>query len=146
MGLLLSVLLGDQARQKDLITTYRTHCTDTIFSVSELKKLVDERPSQEAFLVFEVANLEETTLPDAGRIILDMNSLREKQFIALRASNSITIVWRRTDTLLPILVALHHNELPYESTSDRSVRILDISEEILSRVLETMKVTLTAGD
>lgn len=143
MGLLLGVLIGDRARLlTSLIDTYRSYCRETILSVTKLKAQLHERQDTTSFsdnhILIRTSDVAEDVAPDVGRILLESTIAKDARFLLIASEQSLSVVWKKSISLLSVSAALLKRKIPLISTSAQSVRIPDASDNMCKKVIEVM--------
>jgi len=139
MGALLGVLMGDRAQMLvKLELLHRNHCKEVTKSLQTITILMNDTEttikSNKHTTVVPVSGIPVEHFSDVGRILLTTNLDKEK-FLILQSDSALGIIWLLDDVNLPlILSSMKESELAVLSTSEKSVRVIGSSDEILAKI------------
>jgi len=139
MGALLGVLMGDRAQMLvKLELLHKNHCKEVTQSLQIITILMNDTEttikSNKHTTVIPVSGVPIEHFSDVGRILLTTNLDKEK-FLILQSDSSLEIIWLFEDVdLRLILSSIKQNELTVLSTSEKSVRVIESSDEVLAKI------------
>lgn len=139
MGALLGVLMGDRAQMLvKLDSLHKNHCKEVTQSLRTVTILMNDTEttikSNKHTTVIPVSGIPVEHFSDVGRILLTTNLDKEK-FLILQSDSSLEIIWLLDDVdLHSILFSMKKNELTALSTSEKSVRVIGSSDELLAKI------------
>ncbi|MHA1577621.1 MAG: hypothetical protein ACTSU3_09695 [Candidatus Thorarchaeota archaeon] len=139
MGALLGVLMGDRAQMLvKLELLHKNHCKEVTQSFRIITILMNDTEttikSNKHTTVIPVSGVPIEHFSDVGRILLTTNLDKEK-FLILQSDSSLEIIWLFEDVdLRLILSSIKQNELTVLSTSEKSVRVIESSDEVLAKI------------
>ncbi|MGY5852469.1 MAG: hypothetical protein RTU92_02755 [Candidatus Thorarchaeota archaeon] len=141
----LSVWIGDRARMlRSFQDSYMIHCKDVIAGIERLTlRLTDQdfRTTDDLdTAIISPMGIPIETLPDIGRIAFDAGLIGTQEYIILSSESSTEFIWKSaTLKMNTVMQSLIETGLDPISTSQKSIRILDISEQTVDILLKAIR-------
>jgi hypothetical protein len=150
IGSMFSIWMGDRSRTlRELVDSYLIHSKDVIAGFQDLEPKIlqgnSESESTESISIYNIPGVSNTILSDLGRISFEQNLINKKDFLILISGLGIGVIWNLQETKLSkIILELKSVGLNPISSSPKSIRINETSEEVQQTLLNTLK-TITTG-
>jgi hypothetical protein len=140
-----SVWIGDRARMlRSLQDSYMIHCKDVIAGIERLTlRLADQDLETTADLdiaIIPPMGIPIEILPDTGRIAFDAGLIGTQEYIILSSETSTEFVWASATLYLnTVMQSLIEDGLNPISTSQKSIRLLDTSQQTVEKLLKIIR-------
>jgi hypothetical protein len=149
-GSLLSVLLGDRARQlRSLLDTQMFHSREVIRAVQRAEGLLEDQStppgSTEQGRIIDIKGVQNEILPDVGQIVLDTGPVDESVYFVMTTESYLAAVWRDSSLTNRLLDDLRKTGLGHRLTASNAVEVNDVSESTRDAVILALEKTVGKG-
>ena len=149
-GSLMSVLLGDRARQlRTLLDTQMLHNREVIRGVQRVEDLLGNQTTiadvTEHGKIIDIKGLQSGVITDVGRIILNTDPIKDTSFLIITTESHLVAVWRDLGAFGEVLTDLRKAQITCRFTASNSLEMNDVSETTKQTVAQVLEKRTVRG-